>query len=445
MISLSPQQGEAVKAIRDWFKNDTAYQRVFRLGGYAGSGKSTLLPFIIDELGLSPSQIAFAAPTGKAALVMTTKMRDQGINQTAKTIHSLIYQPKLQKADVLERELREHEELLAAIVAGDTAPPSDDAAHDIDQLKRQIKVIQKDLKRAYQSNDLNFSLNPESQLISANPRLIILDEGSMVGVEIADDLYSFEIPILVMGDPGQLPPVGDDPGYFIPDELPDFFLTEVHRQAQDNPIIRLATMVRKGERPDYGDYGGGVLVIPRRKDEYTYDPDSEAQIIVGTNKTRWKVTSEIRKAAGFDTTLPCKGEPLIICKNHREYPELINGLPVWSAIDHGDAVKGKNRFIAEFWDDEGVKRYRTFCYQGLFEEHVGRERNFATAEDRMAFQSRKTDTHIDFAWAITCHKAQGSQWDAVIVHDESGSFRAQADKWLYTAITRAAERLVIVG
>lgn len=406
---------------------------------------STLLPFIIEALKLNPERMAFAAPTGKAAKVMGDKMRAQGINQRPKTIHSLIYQPKLQKADVLEREYDLVEDEIDRLKKGMMAPPSGNLEADLDELKRKLKIIAKDLKRAYQTNDLRFSLNPESELVTGNIQLIVLDEGSMVGEEIANDLFSFEIPILVMGDPGQLQPVGDDPGYFVPDDLPDFFLTEVHRQAQDNPIIRLATMVRKGQRPDYGDYGDGVLVIPRKKDDFTLDPESEAQIIVGKNATRWKITSKIRKAAGFDTVLPCKGEPLLICKNHKEYPELINGLPVFSYIDHGDAREGNNRFICEFWEEEQDKTYRCYTYQGLFEEHVGRERNFATAPDRQAHWSRKNDTHIDFAWAITCHKAQGSQWDDVIVHDESNVFRNESDKWLYTAITRAAQRLVIVG
>jgi exodeoxyribonuclease-5 len=86
-----------------------------------------------------------------------------------------------------------------------------------------------------------------------------------------------------------------------------------------------------------------------------------------------------------------------------------------------------------------------FAYQGLFEEHVKREKNFATAAKPSAYRARINDNHVDFGWAITCHKSQGSQWDDVVVHDESGSFREAADQWLYTAITRAAERLVIVG
>lgn len=444
MFELSPQQSSAVRNIREWFKNGTMHRQVFKLGGYAGTGKSTILPDILEATGLSASQIAFAAPTGKAAKVMGTKLRAQGINVYPSTIHSLIYTPKAQKAEVLERELTEAQTLIAGIKAGNIAPPTGDAKADIREAEKKINILSKDLDRAYDLNDLRFNLNPDSRLVQEAIQLVILDEGSMVGAEVAEDLMDFEIPILVMGDPGQLPPVGDKPGFFIEDELPDAFLTEVHRQAADNPIIHLATLVRKGERADFGDYGDGVLVVPRKKDEYTLDLERDCQVIVGTNKMRWKMTSKMRKAGGLLDPLPMKGEPLIMCKNHKSHPELVNGTPVFATQDHGDLEDGSARFLAHIADEEN-KRFTSFTYQGLFEEHLQRVKNYSSAPKSVAYRSRINDAQIDFGWAITCHKSQGSQWDEVIVHDESGVFREDADKWLYTAITRAAERLIIVG
>lgn len=444
MISLSPQQGDAVRKIGLWYRNDTEHKKVFTLGGFAGTGKSTILPDILDATGLSPSQIAFAAPTGKAAKVMGSKLRAQGINVYPSTIHKLIYTPKPQKAEVLERELRDKQTMVVLLKNGDVAPPTGDLKADIEELEKQIHILTKDLDRAYDINDLRFTLNPESALIKENIQLIILDEGSMVGEEIASDLLDFEIPVMVMGDPGQLPPVGDKPGFFIDGETPDAFLTEVHRQAADNPIIYLATLIRQGKRADYGDYGNGVLIVPRKKDTFTLDLERDCQVIVGTNKMRWQLTSKMRREGGLLDPLPHKGEPLIMCKNHKDHPELVNGTTVFATEDLGEKYEeGMARFLAHIADEEG-KKFSCYTYQGLFEEHIKREKNYSTASKQSAFKSRINDAQIDFGWAITCHKSQGSQWDEVIVHDESGVFRDDADKWLYTAVTRAAERLVIV-
>lgn len=440
-FSLSPQQSKAVKKVGDWYKNDSAIKLVFTLEGFAGTGKSTILPDILEATGLEPHEIAFCAPTGKAAKIMGEKLRAQGINRPPSTIHSLIYTPKQQKAEVLEKELAEAKEEYIRIKAGEDAP-SGDARSYLIELDKKIAILTKDLDRAYDMNDLRFSLNPESILVKEAIKLIIVDEASMVGEEVAEDMVGFEVPILAMGDPGQLPPVGDKPGFLV--GSPDALLTEVHRQAAENPIIRIATMVRLGQRAEYGDYGNGVLIVPRDKDEFTLDIERDAQIIVGTNKTRWKITKKIRKAAGIDTSLPMVGEPLIMCKNSRQHPNLVNGTTVFSAEDHGDVIDGASRFVAHVRDEDGSLK-TMFAYQGLFEEHLQREKNFSSASKQSAFRSRMQDNHIDFGWAITCHKSQGSQWDEVIVHDESGSFRDAADQWLYTAVTRAAERLVIVA
>lgn len=440
--SLSPQQGAAVRKIANWFKTETAIKTIYKLAGFAGTGKSTILPDILSELGLTPEEVAFCAPTGKAAKVMGSKLRAQGIAVYPTTIHALIYTPKPQKAEILERELAEAKKLVLDLKSGAVYPPSGDLRADLKEAEKKVEVFEKDLDRAYDINDLRFSLNPESRLITGNVKLVIVDEGSMVGTSIAEDLIDFEIPILVMGDPGQLPPVGEDPGFMDGDY--DSFLTEVHRQAAENPIIHLATLVRKGERGEYGDYGNGVLIVPRKKDIYTLDLERDCQIIVGTNKNRWKTTSKIRREGGFDTTLPCKGEPLIMCKNSKVHPDLVNGTQVFSAADHGDAIDGQARFLAEVFDEESALK-KMYAHQALFEQHIKKDKTYASAEKSSVFRSRVVDNHIDFGWAITCHKSQGSQWDEVIVHDESAVFREAADQWLYTAITRAAERLVIVA
>ncbi|MBK9080549.1 MAG: AAA family ATPase, partial [Rhizobiales bacterium] len=155
--------------------------QVFRLFGYAGTGKTTLARHVADQ---ADGEALFAAFTGKAALVM----RSKGC-RNAQTIHSLIYRP------------------------ADT-----------------------------ESETPTFTLNHESA--AARAELIVIDECSMVDEELGRDLLSFGKPVLVLGDPGQLPPVKG--GGFFTDAEPDAMLTEVHRQASDDPIIRLSMIAREG-------------------------------------------------------------------------------------------------------------------------------------------------------------------------------------------------------
>lgn len=440
--TLTDHQGKAVRKIVNWFRNDTEAQIEFVLGGFAGTGKSTILPSIVDGVGLSPGQIAFMAPTGKAAKVMGDKLRQMGIITGCTTVHSAIYTPKPQKAEMLERDLENAIKDAQLIEAGSLAPPTGEVRSSLAELQKKIMILQKDLDRAYDLNDLRFSLNPESKLLQDDIRLIVLDEGSMVGEEMAEDLKEFEIPILVMGDPGQLPPVGDKPGFFNRD--PDAFLTEVHRQAKDNPIIHIATEVRMGRRCDYGSYDGLAHIVRPKDDIYTYDLSRDAQILVGTHKKRFIVTSKLRRAAGYLSAAPQQGEPLIMCKNSKEFPSLVNGMQCFSAIDHEDLDEGASRFLLELVDEE-EKHKRMFAVQSYFEAHIKRDKDYYSGDKSAVFKAKMKDHHVDFGWAITCHKSQGSQWDEVVVHDESGVFREAADQWLYTAVTRAAQSLVIVA
>lgn len=447
-MQLTQQQGQAVKKVVDWFKNESEDDPTCGITGFAGTGKSTILPCIIDDLSIPIEQVAFAAPTGKAAKVMGNKLRSQGYPTAAPTtIHSLIYQPKPMKAEVMERELKELEVEFGLLINGDhpgypnSSPDALKAA--VKEVEKKIEILKKDLDRAYDESIPRFQLNPESRLITGNIKLLVIDEASMVDVPMAEDLLSFGVPILYMGDPGQLPPVEGPCGFDMDDARA--MLTEIHRQAADNPVIQIATLIRRGERPAIGDYGNGVHVIRRRQDNYTLDLDRDAQVICGTNKTRWKLTARMRAAAGFTGLTPQEGEPLIMCKNSKQHPLLVNGTPIYSAIDHPDLVEGDSRFLIDVWDEEGERRYKMFAYQGLFEEHREKVKGYASAQKSSAFRSRILDNHLDFGWAITCHKSQGSQWDEVIVHDESGVFREDADKWLYTAVTRTAGGLILIA
>jgi exodeoxyribonuclease V len=435
--TLTDKQLRGVREIAEWFRTHTPERPDFRLAGYAGTGKSTMLPTIVDHLGLDPSDIAFCAPTGKAAKVMQSKLRDFDISERCRTIHSLIYTPKRQRAEALEQRLIGLKTLRDAIMRDD---PDYKESSQFKETESEIGVVERELDKAYDDNSgPSFMLNPESDL--TKKRLAIVDEGSMVGSEIADDLRSFGIPLLVMGDPGQLKPVQDTPGFDLDD--PDFFLDEIHRQAADNPIIRLATLARNGEPLPIGIHGDEVKVVRRIHDDKTTNPDIDVQVIVGTHVKRWNVTKMIRKALGYKSTGPCAGEPLIVCKNSKAVPALVNGSFLICTEDVGDLEEGDAYFSINTEDEDSVKR-RLIAFQGLFEEHILRQKNASTAQKQAAFRAKIDREHLDWGWAITCHKSQGSQWDEVVVHDESGMFREESANWLYTAITRAAKRLTVV-
>jgi exodeoxyribonuclease V len=440
----------AIKKIAHWYKNDQQMEYtsdggmlspVLTFGGLAGSGKSSCLPNIVEQLKLHVEDVAMLAPTGKAAKVMREKLRLDGLNIETKTIHSAMYLPKALKAEVLEKRLK----MCLDILNENLRQDHDEVYFDgnkitIKHLKEIAAITKHDLDKAWTvSEGPKFTFNVESKLF--NKSLIIVDEASMVGSEIAADLRSFGIPIIAIGDPGQLPPVADTPGFNI--ASPDVFLTEIHRQAKDNPIIWLSMLVREGGMPPLGRHGDTVNVIKRSQDNVTCDMDRDLQVIVGTNANRWNVTAKIRKAASYDSDAPMIGEKLICCRNSKITPPIVNGSIVEVTGAPEKLFDGSDSFALKYEDEEGVMR-NSVVYQGLFEEHKAKKRDHFTAEKRAAFQSRKNNEHFDFAHAITCHKSQGSQWPEVCVHDESAVFREDAAKWAYTAYTRASERLTVV-
>ncbi|MBR2646424.1 MAG: ATP-binding domain-containing protein [Clostridia bacterium] len=246
-------------------------------------------------------------------------------------------------------------------------------------------------------------------------------------------------------------------------------MTEIVRQAADNPIIQVATLAREGKQIPYGNYGETVCVI--RKNAI---PKSERkrlflkadQIICGRNVTRNALNEEIRayKGIGADEVLPVEGEKLICTLNDWEKPldkgrnfHLVNGI-----IGIGREIKesfddlASMYFQPDFLDEEVKVPFDTGIftagkYSHLYGERavtlsdgsVVHEGNFALLHKLRAV-SEEPICRFEFAYAITCHKSQGSEFDFVIVFDESWAFGEEKNRWLYTAITRAREKLLII-
>ena len=412
-IVLTPEQEEAESLIEEWFFHLNT--QIFVLCGYAGTGKTALVDYTVRRLGLKAGESAvFVAPTGKAASVLIRG------GAPASTLHSLIY---TREEDI---EVDENGEVIS---------------------ERFLRFVKKE------------SLPKEIELI-------VVDETSMVSDEILRDLLSFGIKCLFCGDPAQLPPVYGTNTLL---SMPCVTLTKIVRQEEGNPIVRLAERAREGKFIGYGDYGEGVSVIPRRsldaerRKELFLQAD---QIIVGTNRTRSCLNREIRSCLWIppEAVLPCDGEKIVCTLNDWSKPldesgnfHLVNGIVGQCYnVREGEDGLALLDFKPDFLEnavydlpfDTGIftegRYFHGYGNKACLLQN-GALVHESNTEALKRFKVRREDTvcRFEFAYALTCHKAQGSEYDFVIVLDESNLFE-NGKEWLYTAITRAKKRLLII-
>lgn len=373
-VIFSEEQERAIDKVVKWF--GTPGVQEFYLAGFAGVGKSTIANEAIERIKrkYSISRINTAAYTGKAAAVL----RKKGVSN-AQTIHSLIY------------AVEEDEE----------------------------------------TGEISFVLSEMSAAASA--QLIVLDECSMVDEKIADDLRSFKKKILIMGDPGQLPPINGQ-GSFTNRE-PDAFLKEIHRQAGDSPILELATMARQGIRipSDYKKGDVSVQRLTKQTSELIHNPNT--QVICGLNKVRWTATQMMRSALLYKGNEPIVGERIICCRNDNEIGVYNGALGILDKLDYS-RDGNKRIYMLDVTLDDLPKYHSLETDPYLFERHF----NNGTSQKI----PKRRYQEFDWGYVLTCHKSQGSSWDHVTVIDDSGSFRDDQAKWLYTAITRAETGLTLL-
>jgi len=368
-MEWTTQQAAAIDAVHAWLKDKKGPQ-VFRLFGFAGTGKTTIAKAIREGID---GKVLFGAFTGKACLVL----RKKGC-EGASTIHSMIY--KLEDPD--------------------------------------------------HNGQPKFVKNRDSDVRYA--KLVIIDECSMVDEELGRDLESFNTRILVLGDPFQLPPV-KGAGYFTENVIPDAMLTDIRRQALDNPIIRMSMDIREGRGLSLGQYGDSRVITRSQLD--TQDVLDADQVIVGLNRTRRGFNARIRELLGFTFDTPQRDDRLVCLRNKRDL-QLLNG-GIWTVkVAHAPDQNDIINMAVKSEDDETlthpitVNTYKNFFYG---------------TEDELEWWQRRETEEFDFGYALTCHKAQGSQWDNTMVFDESRTFRRDAARWLYTGVTRAAERITVVN
>jgi exodeoxyribonuclease-5 len=370
-MDFTDKQKDALKYVDKWYQDYTTSRKptkqIFRIFGWAGTGKSTLARHFAENID---GEVQYAAFTGKAALVM----RKNGC-EGARTIHSLIY---------IADENKETGEL---------------------------------------SWRLN---NNNSPLIDAS--LIIIDECSMVDEDLAKDLMSFGKPILVLGDPGQLPPIKGT-GYFTEAD-PDVMLTEIHRQAKDNPIIYLANMIRNEQMPKIGTYGESRIT----NKVSTSDLLEADQVLVGRNVTRETLNSKIRKLKGFDPDTPVVGDKLICLQNDKDLCIFNGGMFDVEQVLSVNSVKTQFLNMRLQSQDEERLPFLARVHKSFFMDDVPVPH----------WKLLKDSAHMNYGWSITCHKSQGSQWPGILVQDESWCFREDRWKWLYTSVTRAQAKIDLI-
>ncbi len=414
-ITLTSEQENAKKLIAEWFFNTD--DKVFVLSGYAGTGKTFLIDYIVRnilklEVGV---EAVFVSPTGKAAANLVKN------GTVAGTVHSLIYM-----RDEDEFEVDENGEIIT---------------------QGELKFIKR-------------------EKIDERIRLIVIDEASMVNETVLNDLLGYGVKCLFAGDEAQLPPVNGTCPLM---KNPHYTMREIVRQAADNPIIKIATMARNGEHIPFGNYGETVCVISKNmlpaKDRKRLLLRAD-QIICGRNKTRLALNEEMREYLNIpkEQMLPLDGEKVICTLNDWEKPldkqekfHLVNGII--------GTAKGVNEYFDELatmefqadFLEESVKVpfdtavFKTGRYRHLYGDRaitlidgsVVHESNFALLHKLKAVHDEPI-CRFEFAYAVTCHKAQGSEFDFVVVFDESWAFGEEKDRWLYTAITRAKEKILII-
>jgi exodeoxyribonuclease-5 len=397
-LKWNDEQSKAIKAVLNWYQNDTNRQQVFRMFGFGGTGKSSVLneiSYVIQNgEGVKAGNILFATYTGKAAAVMRSK------GMPASTIHSLIYKPQ------------------------------------IDPVTGQI---------------IGFAINDESELNNAS--LLVCDEVSMVNEEMGRDLESFGIPILVVGDRGQLDPIKGE-GYFISAD-PDVELTKIERVALDNPLIWMANEVRLGNYLKPGKYGDSQVhrIDGKIPAEYIMAAD---QLICGMNRTRTTLNRRYRKLMGYfdqDSEFPVLGDRLMCLKNNKD-TGVLNGTQwhcgaptiekIWKRKDWRNknskleetSVSGLHMRVrsCDLFDADGNPLIiNTVCSTHHFDENI----------QAPHWKDISGTDEYTFAYAATVHKFQGSQAAHVVIKDESSVFRDQEWKHRYTSYSRASERVDI--
>lgn len=380
---------------------------VFRAFGLAGTGK-TSMSVSVKQMGFNPLYIAF---TNRAVSILSSK----GCTP-ARTMHSLLYEVAEYTEEEKHADRKLREAYIDAVAAG--VPPEE-----------RPPMPQSDTRTAFTLRD-RASLDEAIQGFDC----IVVDEASMVGKRAGADLRKIGLPIIGVGDPGQLKPVGDV-AMFNPNN-PDVMLKEVLRT--DGDILDLAMWVRSG-KGFAGHPGDGEDFAIRRKCPPEWFDEAD-QVLCGIHDKRKELNRHIRARKGMTGFLPNVGEKLVAVANNRDMG-IYNGTlwTVLSSRQQGDyAVMDLVEFAPAKATGDLEMCFGVEVHTGCFVEDINNS-------ESMGAMVRKGSCLMTWGWAITVHKSQGSEWPTVVLFDDSRIFRDQVKEWAYTGATRAAKKLYVIS
>lgn len=401
---LNNGQRDCLEKLIDWWNHKTDYQQVFSISGPAGSGKTFLIRAMVDAIpSIKLKDVLFVAYVGKAAL----NLSKSGLN--ASTIHSAIYH-----AIDIVTERKDAD--------GNTIMENGRPIQDV-----SVKfILRTQLEKEY--------------------KLIVVDEAPMVDTKVANDLLSFGIPIIALGDLNQLPPVIGDP-YFL--QHPDCLLTEVIRQKADSPILALSQHIIRTPYPSLsvGNYNNQLFIVKKKDfmEKYSKYLLVADAIICGRNKTRDELNQLVRemyfKSQGITEISDLAIGDKVICRKNnwsiqKEGIYLINGLiGKIESIYYEDS--NKQVIPIDFKPD-----FMEECFEHI---QLSKKFFFGTKKEKEWLKTHHHEGNLfEYGYAITCHLSQGSQYDLVIVYVERMGDIEFYKQWLYTAVTRASKKLILL-
>lgn len=389
-MELTRKQEEGLKIAIDRHRAGEKYTVI---AGYAGTGKSTLVRFIIEALDVEETHVAYTSFTGKAAEVL----RKKG-NPNAMTLHKLLY-------DSIPRA-----------AGGFFRKPKADIGYTV----------------------------------------VVVDEISMVPKELINLLFKHRVYVICLGDPFQLPPINKDEDNHLLDS-PHIFLDEIMRQEAESEIIQLTMKIRNSEPIEFFQ-GKEVQIIPKEQLNTGMLLWGD-QILTATNQKRLNINAQVRALLDKGPE-PEDGDKVICLRNYWDdfsmngdpmvngtIGTLTNVFRTWREVpkyakcevDKFDVICG------DFVTDDGI-----YCMTEI--DRMMLMTGMKCCDWRVAYKLGRLKNkygeivpkEFAYGYAITCHKAQGSEWDKVLVLEESFPFdKKEHARWLYTACTRASEKLLL--
>jgi exodeoxyribonuclease V len=418
---LSPDQAKIYNAAYEWVSDRAGY--LLTIGGFAGTGKSTLLGVLASAWKQRGLLVAYVTFTGKASSVLARKLHACGVETSTKLLPSENRRGSSSKFGEYFLGAGERDMTFCGTV------------HRL--IYRPIVNERTEEVEGY----------AERQTLDREYDLIVIDEASMIGGEMLEKLQKFSIPILAVGDHGQLPPVMDVSTLMV---NPKLKLEKIHRQALGSPIIALSRSIREDRIMNRSLADGSALSFALKEDisEVVSNAFSSAEkpihvgIVCWTNRTRVKLNVMARKARGM-TGPPQKGEVLICLRNQPPIYNGMRGVVTGETRDRGDGTLS----VQLAFPEEGFKsqRYNICAFQ------LNREKTFAGLDEVKTVMPHvkrmgEAGDFFDNGYAMTCHKSQGSSFDHCIVFaDRPLNFQDEDfRRWAYTAVTRASRKLTVV-